>query len=316
MSKVIILNGPIGCGKDTVGEAFANREGFELTCFKEPMFRIAATTLGLDYHEFEEMYRDREWKESPNEKLNGHTVRELMIQISEEYIKPFLGQDYFGQQAAEFIRRRPWQDRFLFADGGFSNEINVLAEAGHEVILVHMYRDGCTFTNDSRSYVLTNSVPRIYTLTNNGTVEEAVDELGRIFDHYEDSREPSAEDDASEQDIPRPRVRRRPNASGSFGLPPHLRAAVDQTLNRPVRQGTANASQRESMRAAVEGFRWTSAGEPFAASAGSQVSGVGITHTSFTETEELVAAGAVAAESEDSVAWMDEAEPMLEDSAE
>ncbi|MCS5736981.1 DEAD/DEAH box helicase family protein, partial [Herbiconiux daphne] len=145
MSQIIILNGPIGCGKDTVGVAFAEREGWEFTAFKDPMFRIAATTLGMDFHEFIESYQDREWKDSPNEKLNGRTVRELMIHISETYIKPFLGSDYFGQQAADYIRRRPWQRHFIFGDGGFSPEVEALITAGHDVILVHMYRDGCTF---------------------------------------------------------------------------------------------------------------------------------------------------------------------------
>ncbi|MCS5737354.1 hypothetical protein, partial [Herbiconiux daphne] len=187
--------------------AFADREGFEFTSFKEPMFRIAATTLGMEYHEFLECYQDREWKDSPNEKLNGRTIRELMIHISETYIKPFLGNDYFGQQAAQFIQRRPWQSHFIFGDGGFAPEVEALIEGGNEVILVHMYRDGCTFEGDSRTYVLTNSVPRIYTLTNNGTVDEAVDELGRILDNYEDSRTTAEPEEPVEDDAPRMRAR-------------------------------------------------------------------------------------------------------------
>ena len=220
MSKIIILNGPIGCGKDTVGQAFAEREGFEFTSFKEPMFRIAASTMGYSYDDFLEMYQNREWKESPNSQLGGRTVRELMIHISEVYVKPFLGQDYFGQQALRYINQRPWQSDFIFGDGGFPAEINVLAEAGHEVVLVHMYRDGCTFEGDSRSYVLTNAVPRIDTLTNNGTVEDAVDALGRILDSYEDQRRSGRADEIEpEQPAIRPTRRNaapRYQASASF----------------------------------------------------------------------------------------------------
>jgi hypothetical protein len=212
MSRIVILNGPIGCGKDTVGQAFADREGYYFTCFKEPMFRIAATTMGLDYESFLDSYQDREWKESPNALLNGHTVRELMIHISEVYVKPFLGPDYFGQQALNFINQRPWQQNFIFGDGGFPMEIDVLAEAGHEVILVHMYRDGCTFEGDSRSYVLTNAIPHIHTLNNNGTVEQAVDELGRILDYHDDQREPAAETEQDETSAPVQRISRRHSA--------------------------------------------------------------------------------------------------------
>lgn len=261
MSRIIILNGPIGCGKDTIGETFAGREGYEFTSFKEPMFRIAASTMGYGYDEFLSMYQNREWKESPNERLSGRTVRELMIHISEVYVKPFLGQDYFGQQALNYINLRPWQHEFIFGDGGFPMEINVLAEAGHEVILVHMYRDGCTFEGDSRAYVLTNSVPRIHTLTNNGTVDEAVDELGRIIDYYDDQRNQSRTEDADDSD----------DVSESYDQPVARQRVTARHSSRRNGSTVAGQSLADVIRRAQQGiraepvqagFNWTDEGEP------------------------------------------------------
>lgn len=212
MSKVIILNGPPGCGKDTIGAAFCRGErNSTIRSFKEPMFRIAATTMGMDWDDFRICYEDREWKDSPKESLNGHTVRELLQNISETYIKPFFGSAYFGVEALRGVNNASgWANTIVFTDGGFADEINTLATAaGHEVVLVHVYRDGCTFEGDTRNYVLSNEVRAIYTLRNNGTVEEAVDELGRILDAYEQtfgSVDQPAEDEPRNT-APAPRLR-------------------------------------------------------------------------------------------------------------
>lgn len=218
MARIIILNGPIGCGKDAVGLEFAAREGISLCSFKEPMFRIAAATIGMPYDVFCMNYENREWKEEIREDLGGHSIRHLLQQISENYIKPFFGPDYFGRQAAENLRARAWQNEFIYTDGGFAAEIDVLTEE-HEVCLIHMYRDGCTFDNDTRSYVLTNKVPRIHTLTNNGTISEAADELGRILDSYDNDREPVDESDSDEPyaPVPTPRRGRSGRAGASIG---------------------------------------------------------------------------------------------------
>lgn len=153
MAKVIILNGPAGCGKDTLAMALVEM-GFAkgTASFKNPMFNIALAALGPDaYREFLDGYDDRARKEKPEGFLNGLSRRQFMIAISEQFIKPVLGDDYFGRYLAENL---PDGDEvFVVSDGGFASEVAPIVAAGHDVRIVRLHRDGYTFEGDSRGYL-------------------------------------------------------------------------------------------------------------------------------------------------------------------
>lgn len=153
MAKVIIINGPAGCGKDTLARALVEM-GFAkgTTSFKNPMFNIALAALGPDaYHEFLDGYDDRARKEKPEGFLNGLSRRQFMIAISEQFIKPVLGSDYFGKYLAENL---PDGDEvFIVSDGGFASEVAPIVAAGHDVRIVRLHREGYTFDGDSRGYL-------------------------------------------------------------------------------------------------------------------------------------------------------------------
>lgn len=153
MAKVIILNGPAGCGKDTLAMALVEM-GFAkgTTSFKNPMFNIALAALGQDaYHEFLDGYDDRARKEKPEGFLNGLSRRQFMIAISEQFIKPVFGDDYFGKYLAENL---PDGDEvFVVSDGGFASEVAPIVAAGHDVRIVRLHREGYTFEGDSRGYL-------------------------------------------------------------------------------------------------------------------------------------------------------------------
>lgn len=153
MAKVIILNGPAGCGKDTLARALVEM-GFAkgTTSFKNPMFNIALAALGPDaYHEFLDGYDDRARKEKPECFLNGLSRRQFMIAISEQFIKPVFGDDYFGKYLAENL---PDGDEvFVVSDGGFASEVAPIVAAGHDVRIVRLHREGYTFEGDRRGYL-------------------------------------------------------------------------------------------------------------------------------------------------------------------
>ncbi|ATW61794.1 hypothetical protein HOS46_gp17 [Escherichia phage DTL] len=72
MAKIIILNGPAGVGKDTIGNAIAKDYNGIMTSFKRPMFEIAASILGdLAFSKFITAYDDRDQKELPHDFLGG-----------------------------------------------------------------------------------------------------------------------------------------------------------------------------------------------------------------------------------------------------
>nr|UWI32967.1 MAG: phosphomevalonate kinase [Bacteriophage sp.] len=153
MAKVIILNGPAGCGKDTLARALVEM-GFAkgVASFKNPMFNIAMAALGPDaYHEFLDGYDDRARKEKPEGFLNGLSRRQFMIAISEQFIKPVFGDDYFGKYLAG--RLPDGNEVFVVSDGGFASEVAPIVAVGHDVRIVRLHRGGYTFEGDSRGYL-------------------------------------------------------------------------------------------------------------------------------------------------------------------
>lgn len=151
MSKIIILNGPPGCGKDTLGAEIEGVKGWEKVSFKEPMFRIAREMLGeAGFRSFMLSYGNREQKERPQSFLGGKSPREFMIWISEDVIKPVFGNQHFGKLFNERLKRGC---DYICTDGGFPDEVETLLLAGHEIELVRLHRSGFTFEGDSRNYI-------------------------------------------------------------------------------------------------------------------------------------------------------------------
>lgn len=157
MAKIIILNAPPGAGKDTIGKMLAQYSPIQcsILSFKAPMFNIALAILGNKrYLDFLDEYNDRERKEKPKTFLMGMSPREFMIWISEDVIKPKFGKDYFGVMFNERIK--DYEGHVICTDGGFSSEIIALINAGHEVKLCRLHRDGFAFAGDSRNYIRIN----------------------------------------------------------------------------------------------------------------------------------------------------------------
>lgn len=152
MKTVIILNGPPGCGKDTIQQKLANLQNLECRSMKEPMFKIVKAMLGdKTFKNFMRDYEDRKQKESPQEYLGGKSPRQFMIWISEDVIKPLFGNQHFGKLAAEALQKE--NRTAIFSDGGFPDEVRCLVDSGFKVKLIRLHREGFTFEGDSRDYI-------------------------------------------------------------------------------------------------------------------------------------------------------------------
>ncbi|AAZ29310.1 JK_60P [Escherichia phage Jk06] len=79
MKKLVVLNGPAGCGKDTLADILVTSGFFdEKLSFKSPIFDVARGVLSKDdFDKFIENYDDRSFKESHQSFLGGKTPREL-----------------------------------------------------------------------------------------------------------------------------------------------------------------------------------------------------------------------------------------------
>ena len=150
MKRTIILNGPPRSGKDTIAEYISDKFGYTRASFKEPLIDSTCFYYGVDRDWF--MNRYEEDKEVRQENLNGLSRRQALIHVSENVMKPQRGKGIFGEMlAASMVASE--NKKFVFSDGGFPEEFLEIKKYDPNVVLVHLYRPGCDFSNDSRDYI-------------------------------------------------------------------------------------------------------------------------------------------------------------------
>ncbi len=173
---IIILNGPPLSGKDTIAAHLNDRVGFHHLAFKDRLRDICIALAGItpvDWH----YLTKRENKEQPSTQLFGLSPRAFQIMVSEKMVKPHLSSYYFGEALAHAANRIPTSEVIVVSDGGFDEELSALVtHCDHEVRVVRLKREGCTFDGDSRNYVDLNDdiVPthRKVNFNNDCTVDE------------------------------------------------------------------------------------------------------------------------------------------------
>lgn len=147
MITFIILNGPPSSGKTTISRLLTpmlnNEKARTITdSFAAPMKHFVAVALG-------ERYADMK-KDKARPELHGYSVRDFLISLSEDYMKIRYGRDVLSRLLNyRVLRHTPPPDFVICDDGGFIEE----AEALSRYYLIRVERDGCTFRNDSRSFL-------------------------------------------------------------------------------------------------------------------------------------------------------------------
>jgi hypothetical protein len=149
--KLIILNGPPGCGKDTLANYLSGDGVFCHIKFASELKVMTHRLYGVS--DPQAIYQFENVKDVPNEKFYGLTPRQAYIAISEQYIKPVHGKGFFGDRLLEEIEAVP-ADLFIASDGGLIEELTPVAEklGGENILVVKIYRAGCDFSNDSRGH--------------------------------------------------------------------------------------------------------------------------------------------------------------------
>lgn len=170
--KIILLNGPPGSGKNEVFKIMADRRSYsdqivEEMKFAKPLDSIAKACLPFIETDADFMHWREDFKETPLMPGSNASMRDLLIGISEDLIKPLFGQEYFGKVAADAVLRRiealtddEWKcpnNVIVFTDSGFQVEYDVFTSSmkRHHIPydLVRITRPGKTFEGDSRQYV-------------------------------------------------------------------------------------------------------------------------------------------------------------------
>lgn len=158
LSTYVLLNGPPGSGKTTAAawlcsELRKHHSNIHQDSFAAPMKHFVATALSAKYSDLK--------KDIPIAELNGYSVREFLIDLSESYMKVRYNEDIFGRLFHYRCLRINPLPRFVISDDcGFDTERDALPRA----VTIRINRPGCTFDNDSRNYL---SDPD-YTIENDG----------------------------------------------------------------------------------------------------------------------------------------------------
>lgn len=146
--KALLLNGPPGSGKDTIGKMIWSRvAGSTLEKFAKPIVDFMLSAYGVNMAFVA--------KDEPHPALNGRTPRQVAIRYSEGFCKPLWGRNYFGDAAVARLKSLEAQGQKLaiFTDSGFLDEaLPVLDHLGHgNVLQVRITRAGYNYQHDSRS---------------------------------------------------------------------------------------------------------------------------------------------------------------------
>lgn len=176
--KLIVLNGPPRCGKDTLADFLADEWGMAHLKFagrlKQMTHGLYGVPMPAAINQFESC------KDEPNPSFFGLTPRQAYIAVSEAYIKPVHGKDFFGKRLLEKINQIP-KNLFVASDGGLIEELIPVVEGlgGENVLVLKISRPGCNFEGDSRSYYPTSTLKELsidhQDLLNDGSLQEFLD---------------------------------------------------------------------------------------------------------------------------------------------
>jgi hypothetical protein len=173
----VLLNGPSMVGKSDVVAPILCQElrkycsNIHQDSFSAPLKHFIATALSARYNEMK--------KDVPVAELNGYSVREFVIDLSEQYLKVRYGEDVLGRLLHYRVLRINPIPRFVVVDSsGFTDERDALPRT----VTIRVEREGFTFEGDSRSHLPDPD----YTISNNGTIDELRAKLAQLaFTIYE-----------------------------------------------------------------------------------------------------------------------------------
>lgn len=165
LNVAVVLNGPPGCGKDTLANRLADKDSIIKRQFKDALYAHTAKYFNVGLDEFIHFASDRVLKDSVSlSGLHGRTPRQALIHVSEDIYKPRYGSDYFGKVEADNVRelagRLDSSFTVIYPDGGFPDEVVAIESEFDVVVIVRLHRDGFDFSNDSRNYIYLPDSPK------------------------------------------------------------------------------------------------------------------------------------------------------------
>lgn len=216
-SRVILLNGPKGCGKTIVSEELVHEFGAIPVAMKNYLHQATQVLFGINEEEYFEIYVDRDIKEVPIEKflvthatylslvLYGYanteydnqyryrdglymiSIREAMIVASELVLKLVRGRSVFGQEFVKAVEERKGKEAQIIIDDsiGFVEELEpVIHKFGQPNILLLRIQGRGDFNSDSRRFIPDGIIENTVDIDNTGTREEFIDDVIQSVERF------------------------------------------------------------------------------------------------------------------------------------
>ena len=117
-----------------------------------PMRKTIYAMIGKEYT----LEHYESTKDVPLPELGGQTIRQAMIRLSEEHVKPAYGQGFWAHSLLNTLPTPGHEVRVVVVtDMGFDPEVEVFAQAfgAENCMWPQITRPGCSFEGDSRDYV-------------------------------------------------------------------------------------------------------------------------------------------------------------------
>lgn len=179
MTKIIILNGPPRCGKDTAAEAIEEYFGSDICKhlkLSEPLKLIASSILG---------YPREVLEANKDTVLSGNKIsyRDAQIHTFLQLV-PVYGEGWLGKWFVNSLEQYE-QEYFVLSDGGRSEDIRPFLQflRPEDLLIIQIMREGCAFRGDIRSYITAYNV-RVRPSVNKDLTEfkaEMIDFAGEFF---------------------------------------------------------------------------------------------------------------------------------------
>lgn len=179
---IVAFNGPPRSGKDTLAGMVADRlcaitdAPVILESLSLPLRHIAHAMVGRKYQEA--AYES--FKEEYFERLD-RTGRQLMIDVSESFLKPTYGIHIMADLLIQRTRKLPSNAIILVRDSGFQIEVDpLIREVGEKnLIVVQVHRPDTSFAGDSREWVYHPADQNVH-IRNAGDLNNLEVEAGRV----------------------------------------------------------------------------------------------------------------------------------------
>lgn len=173
--RIVLFNGPPGCGKDTAVSYLTPYLQFTHLKFAAPIKRMVCALLNEDMKWLEENKDSKHRTLALNKDATlgeWDTPRALLIALSEDLLKARYGSMFFGRVMVNEISKS-MNKLVLISDSGFLHEAEpVIQKYGWgNCLQLQIRRQGKTFAGDSRAY-WNHSRVACQVITNNSSIHD------------------------------------------------------------------------------------------------------------------------------------------------